>query len=176
MLYRDYPALHDASTSSSASFCAIGGDEGLNKQPPAYSYTDEPTLTSSADSVPAHSTLGVWCRPPPDIPFSSHDLDCSEFLARFPNSSTNATTLYDMIREQAKNSPGYYVNMTGWHNEPKLQGNKETESKITEFLIQIKITHLLARGIGLNGEIEYLPNNIRCYRGRRQSQTGELKA
>ncbi|KAM0133992.1 hypothetical protein ACHAP3_005708 [Botrytis cinerea] len=188
MVYRDNPALDDASTSSAVSLHTIDGYVDSDELPPSYSYTDEPVSTISADSVPIHPTLGVWYRSPPELPFSSHDLDCSEFRTRFPNFSTNATTLYDMIREQTKYPPGYYVNITGWHNETKRQGNKETKSKIIDFLIRINITHLLARGVGLSGEVECLPNNVKGYRGGRissseptviadeETQTDELKA
>ncbi|TGO53862.1 hypothetical protein BCON_0116g00060 [Botryotinia convoluta] len=188
MVYRDNPALDGVSTSSAVSLHTIDGYEDSDEQPPSYSYTDEPTSTPAADSVPTHPKLGVWYHSPPDLLFSSHDLDCSDFRTLFSNFSTNATTLYDMIREQTKYPPGYYLNVPGWHNETRRQGNKETTSKITDFLIRINITHLLARGVGLNGEIECLPKNVRGYRGGRlpsseptviadeENQTDKLKA
>lgn len=62
MVYRDNPALDDASASSAVSLHTIDGYVDSDELPPSYSYTDEPVSTISADSVPIHPTLGVWYR------------------------------------------------------------------------------------------------------------------
>ena len=95
-----------------------------------------------------------------------------------------------MIREQAGYPPSYFVKLFGTHTETVRNGNKETKNNITDFLIQINITHLLTRGVGSGNEtIEVLPDNKRGYRGGRlpgfkptvgtpdsETQTEELKA
>jgi hypothetical protein len=113
-------------------------------------------------------------------------MGCKEIWTRFPNYSTQSTTLESMIRDQASYPPTYYVKLYGSHTETRRNGNKETKDKINDFLIQINITNLLSRGPGVHGKLELLPDNKRGYRGTRfpslnpslndVEEAGELRA
>lgn len=102
-------------------------------------------------------------RPPPEPPFSSHDLSYTEYRTRFPNYSNDASTLCTFIKQQLHYPASYFVELWGTHTETRRNGNKETKDKITDFHIRINLTYLL--GPPGSGTIEYLPDNKRGYRG-----------
>lgn len=122
-------------------------------------------LQAGSYHIPSVKSCANVYRTPPDLPFSSHDMFCSEFRTRFPNYSTESDKLYTMIKTQARYPPSYYVQIHGSHTETRRNGNKETKDKITDFIIRINITNLLG-GLG-SGEVELLPDNKRGYRGTR---------
>jgi hypothetical protein len=145
------------------------------------SYTDTPSQSSSAPNAPRNtdgnphyayyeyvllssgSLLLTSFRPPPIPPFSTHDLMLTEYRTRFPNYSTDAAHLEGFIKEQLAYPASYFVQLYGTHTETRRNGNKETKDKITDFYIRINITYLLG-GAG-SGEVEFLPENKRGYRG-----------
>lgn len=166
-VYRDDPDRDDAASTSSA--VLLGDIDYPDEELP--SYTDDPdavpTQRGQFPTAPTVPRMSWYC-PPPDLPFSTRDnIDGTEFRTRFPDYSTNAETLLQMIREQASYPPTYHVLLNGTHTETVRNGNKETKNKITDFFIKINITHLLTPRIGVNGLLELLPDNKRGYRGGR---------
>ncbi|KAL2066995.1 hypothetical protein VTL71DRAFT_1419 [Oculimacula yallundae] len=156
--YRDAPDYAETASMSSAVLLddveAAFPDEEL---PP---YQDEP---AEAPLLPAASPNFSYV--PPDVPFMTHDLSCREFRTRFPLYSTDSSALYQMIKTQCCYPPSYFVQLHGTHTETRRNGNKETKDKIEDFLVTVNITNLLG-GLG-KGEIEFLPDNKRGYRGTR---------
>jgi hypothetical protein len=110
-----------------------------------------------------HTSPSLPRRPPPEPPFSSHDLSYTEYRTRFPNYSNDASTLSTFIKQQLDYPATYFVKIYGTHTETRRSGNKETKDKITDFLIRINLTYLL--GSPGSGAIEFLPDNKRGYRG-----------
>ncbi|KAG0650000.1 hypothetical protein D0Z07_3938 [Hyphodiscus hymeniophilus] len=170
-VYRDDPDRDDAASTSSA--VLLGDIDYPDEELP--SYTDEPNAFTTPIPGGQFPTapdptgpLMTWYCPAPALPFSTHDSDSTEIRTRFPDYSTNAKTLYDMICEQASYPPLYFVELNGTHTETVRNGKKETKNKVTDFVIRINITHLLTRGIGIGSEtVELLPDNKRGYRGTR---------
>jgi hypothetical protein len=70
-----------------------------------------------------------------------------------------------MMHDQAQFPPSYYVWITGTHTETSRSGNKETKKTITDFFLNINLTHLLQPARREGGYIELLPDNKRGYRG-----------
>jgi hypothetical protein len=104
---------------------------------------------------------------PETLPFSSHDSSCVEYRTLFPNYSTNAQDLYDMILTQARFPPVYSISLWGTHTETVRQQNKEQKKKVIDFSIKINMTHTISPYVGKYGHLELLPNNVRGYRGTR---------
>jgi hypothetical protein len=147
------------------------------------SYTDTPSQSSYTPTIPRNidsdrdphnayymyvflspeSSLLTSSRPPTEPPFSTHDLMLTEYRTRFPNYSTDAAHLEAFIKEQLAFPASYFVRLCGTHTETRRNGTKETEDKITDFYIRINITYLLGRPG--SGEVEFLPDNKRGYRG-----------
>ncbi|KAH7403651.1 hypothetical protein BKA64DRAFT_457906 [Cadophora sp. MPI-SDFR-AT-0126] len=162
--YRDEPDHAETSSMSSAVLLddveAAFPDEEL---PP---YQDTPSAAPLVPTIPTPSLADqTWSYIPPDLPFMTHDLTCREFRTRFPLYSTDSATLYDVIRTQALYPPTYFVQLHGTHTETRRNGNKETKDKIQDFLVLVNLTNLLG-GLG-SGELEFLPDNKRGYRGTR---------
>ncbi|RKF55602.1 hypothetical protein GcM3_200048 [Golovinomyces cichoracearum] len=107
-----------------------------------------------------------WRCPPPDPAWSTHNLAHSEVYTRFPSYSNDTDALYALINEQSSYPPVYYVQIHGKHNETQRDSEaKESQQEITDFYFRINITHLL--GPSGSGELQFLPNNKRGYRGTR---------
>ncbi|PMD49087.1 hypothetical protein L207DRAFT_415193 [Hyaloscypha variabilis F] len=159
--YRDDP--DHAETASMASAVLLDDVESFpDEELPAYTDTP-PAVTPSVSSSTAPHLTEYNYAPPPEPPFSSHDLNYTEYRTRFPNYSTSASDLSTFIREQLQYPATYMVQLYGTHTETRRNGNKETKDKITDFYIRINITHLLGP-LG-SGITEFLPDNRRGYRG-----------
>ncbi|KAH9205692.1 hypothetical protein DL95DRAFT_470347 [Leptodontidium sp. 2 PMI_412] len=106
--YSDRPDRPDPGSNFSGIF--LDNIDYPDEELPAY--TDEPVpLTGNNGATPHRSNSSLpldWYQPPPDLLFSSHDLNHSEYRTLFPDYSTNANTLYNMIHEQAQFPPSYY--------------------------------------------------------------------
>ncbi|KAI0994739.1 hypothetical protein K3495_g13442 [Podosphaera aphanis] len=134
-------------------------------------YEDIPANFSSPASIASHQVpttdalqpQNEGLDGPPHIPFSTHDLSFSEIRTRFPNYSTDARALFNMISEQSLHPPAYYVQLHGKHNETRQTGNKEVKDEVTDFCFRINITHLLGP-LG-SGDLQCLQNNNRGFRG-----------
>jgi hypothetical protein len=87
-------------------------------------------------------------------------MDWTEVRTQFPNYSTEASTLYCMLQQQASFPPCYYVQLVGTHTETVRQNNKDTKNKVRDFWIKVNLTFLLG-----GQEVECLPDNKRGYRG-----------
>ncbi|POS88110.1 hypothetical protein EPUL_001087 [Erysiphe pulchra] len=104
--------------------------------------------------------------PPPDPAFSTRNFAASEVYTRFAKYSNNVDALHSLINEQALYPPTYYVQIHGKHNETQHESNsKESQKEVTDFYFRINITHLL--GPQGSGEIQFLPDDKRGYRGTR---------
>jgi hypothetical protein len=118
------------------------------------------------------------------LPFSRHDHNPRNVDTYFPDYSTDAETLQQMIYEQASYPPTYYVEFKGVHTETTYRnsgngvhlGNSnndqrrrdsdtQTTNTITDFLIRINITHLLSTGPDVGGELRILADKQKGYRG-----------
>ncbi|CAL3963676.1 hypothetical protein PZA11_001222 [Diplocarpon coronariae] len=161
--YRDEPGYADSASRSSAVLDEVEATFP-DEDPPPYedtpSYT--PLISPASTSVAARQS---WSIPPPELPFSSHGMNREEYRTRFPNYSTNSSLLCQMIKEQALYPPSYFVQLSGSHQETRLDGNKETKDTIQDFHISVNLTHLLG-GLG-SGEVKLLADNQRGYRGTR---------
>jgi hypothetical protein len=87
-------------------------------------------------------------------------VDWTEVRTLFPNYSTEASTLYTMLQQQASFPPCYFVQLIGTHTETVRQGNKETKNKVRDFWIKINLTSLLGAST-----VQCLPDNKRGFRG-----------
>ena len=122
-------------------------------------------MSMSPPIIPTRSLTDLH-RPPTDLPFSSKDFDCTEVRTHFPDYSHHTETLLSMLHEQASFPPTYFVRLTGTHTETThTRKNKREENKITDFVVQINITHLLQPLPRTGGRLELLPDNKRGYRG-----------
>jgi hypothetical protein len=92
-------------------------------------------------------------------------MDCSEVRTHFPDYSKHTDTLLSMLHDQASFAPTYFVRLTGTHTQTTRRGNKDEKSTITDFMIQINLTHLLQPRPREGGQLEILPDNKRGYRG-----------
>ncbi|KAH8592536.1 hypothetical protein B0O99DRAFT_689678 [Bisporella sp. PMI_857] len=156
--YRDDPQDDRAETSSMASAVLLDHIE-------AY---PEDELPAYADFFLNSQVLDLTILSlPPELPFSNSDMTRGEIRTRFPTYSTNPKILYDMIKEQARYAPGYYVELHGTHKETSRRGNKETKTTVNDFFVRLNLTHLLYPDPGQNraGKVELLPDNTRGYRG-----------
>ncbi|EPE35693.1 hypothetical protein GLAREA_05030 [Glarea lozoyensis ATCC 20868] len=170
-VYREESA--EASSSSDQPGPSRYRDEEL----PAYEET--PLLADSPDKSkpkPQPEVRRRWYQPPPDLPFSRHDHNPRNVDTYFPDYSTDAETLRQMIYEQASYPPTYYIEIGGTHTETTYRnsGNRNsreqresdtTTSTITDFLIRINITHLLSSGPDVGGELHLLEDGKKGYRG-----------
>lgn len=164
-VYKDDPDRDDAASTSSA---MLLGDFDSYPEEELPAYTDLPESSSSPKPVPVPRPNGglVWYEPPTELPFSTKDMDCTEVRTHFPDYSHHTETLLSMLHEQASFPPTYFVRLTGTHTETTRRGNnKEEKSTVTDFVIQINITHLLQPGPRQGGRLEILPDNKRGYRG-----------
>jgi hypothetical protein len=161
--YRDDPQPDYAETSSMASAVLLDDVESYldEELPPAYEDTPSQSLPEFLRTAPYTGYI-----PPPELPFSSHDLGCTEFRTRFPNYSTEEFQLYQMLKQQAAHPPTYIVQLHGQHTEQRLAaGNKKEKDVVVDFHLRINITNLLGN-VG-TGELELLPDGKRGYRGTR---------
>ncbi|KHJ31465.1 hypothetical protein EV44_g5443 [Erysiphe necator] len=103
---------------------------------------------------------------PPDPAHSTKNLASSEIYTQFQKYSHDVDALHSLVNEQALYPPTYYVQIHGKHNETQYDSNsKESQKEVTDFYFRINITHLLGpRG---SGEIQFLTDNKRGYRGTR---------
>ncbi|KAG9235360.1 hypothetical protein BJ875DRAFT_483309 [Amylocarpus encephaloides] len=159
-------------------------------------YEEAPLLSASDASFQSHPKPDAeirrrWYQPPPDLPFSTHGHNPRDVQTYFPDYSSDAETLRQMIYEQASYPPTYYLELKGIHNETtyraSVNGNgitighltghhhgrrrfsnsneSRTTKTITDFVIRINITHLLSIGPTVGGELHLLEDNKRGYRG-----------
>ncbi|EKD13218.1 uncharacterized protein L3040_003021 [Drepanopeziza brunnea f. sp. 'multigermtubi'] len=159
--HKDAPQYAETSMGSASLPDDVGSAFPDDELPPYENILAETPLLGQA-STAAAATHQAWNAPPPDLPWSSHDLYRGEYRTRFPDYSTRPTALYQMVKQQAQHPPSYFVQLSGFHHETRRTGNKDTREKIQDFLISINITDLLGRG-----EMELLPDNKRGYRGTR---------
>lgn len=160
--YRDDP--DHAETASMASAVLLDDvDYFPDEELPSYTDTPAESHTSATPGVSLSAPHHQFYEPPPEPPFSSHDFNYSEYRTRFPNYSTEASTLSTFIKQQLQYPASYFVQLCGTHTETRRNGNKETKDNITDFYIRINLTYLL--GPWGSGSIEFLPDNKRGYRG-----------
>ncbi|CAG8950856.1 hypothetical protein HYFRA_00003073 [Hymenoscyphus fraxineus] len=129
-----------------------------------------------------------WYTPPPDLPFSSPGRNPIIVQTYFPDYSTDAETLRQMIYDQASYPPTYYMELKGTHTETTYRrqsngftmgnnggrghnhnedNNTESQSSttITDFFIRINMTDLLSAGANVGGELHLLADNQKGFRG-----------
>lgn len=70
-----------------------------------------------------------------------------------------------MLHDQASFAPTYFVRLTGTHTQTTTRNKKDEKTTITDFMIQINLTHLLQPRPREGGYLEILPDNKRGYRG-----------
>ncbi|KAF4627952.1 hypothetical protein G7Y89_g10201 [Cudoniella acicularis] len=85
---------------------------------PLSSQTTKPQLEPEAQ------TRRFWYQPPPALPFSNNQSSSADVLTCFPDYSTDANTLQQMIYEQASYPPTYYLELKGTHTETTYQSHR----------------------------------------------------
>ncbi|RDL32661.1 Uncharacterized protein BP5553_09117 [Venustampulla echinocandica] len=177
----------NANTASASTGAAPLGSRYRDEDLPPYEETPLIPAVAGAKQLPKRQpeVRRRWYQPPPDLPFSGHDGGNRRVYTRFPDYSTDAETLRQMVYEQASYPPTYYMELTGTHIETTYRGGNglppssnhrrssqssansgtKSENTITDFFIRINITHLLTPGPNVGGELLLLADDQKGYRG-----------
>ena len=124
----------------------------------------------------------IYHSPPPTPPFSTHDMNGSNYWTLLSTYSSNTDALYNLIMEQAFYPPTYHVQIHGTHMEKRV--GRDGKDRVTDFLLRLNLAPYLKRDGQVrfrferwarltdacqkaDDVLEFLPTNKRGYRGTR---------
>ncbi|KAL3428088.1 hypothetical protein PVAG01_01597 [Phlyctema vagabunda] len=165
-VYRDNPDRDDTASTSSAVLLGDFEASYIDEEPPEYCDVEAhpDCYYYGCDANSLHSKA-------PTLPFSQRNTFGQATWTSFPEYSTRAEVLEQMLRTQAMYPPTYILSIHGTHTETvRRHGKSESKNRVTDFWIKIDITHLLTSEPGRNrpnvdDRIELLAHNQRGYRG-----------